>query len=374
MNHNYIVFDIENDSTKRYKRKAGNFLYDQIVAYAWKTRDMGVPNASYIYEFGHESPGLFKPEHLIVGHNIKHDLLFVWEHTKVFKIWDTALVEYYLTEFQHKYPALRDIATNSYKCPIREKLMEKYWVEGKLTSEIPKELVLEDVINDVKDTEQVFLSQYKRCEELGILPLIEILNDNLLALIEIEYNGFKIDKELLVKNATDIEQELTNKEIQFQSSAKQYCTWEFNLNSNDDLSLLFYGGIKTLNKKKKSEFTLKVQGLKILPLEKCAKEGFYKTNENILQQLLVSDIIDTNVCEKAKEIINLLLEIRGLSKQLKTYYVGFKELIYDADSCVHSNFNCTATNTGRLSCDNPNLQNIPRKGTNKIKQHFITRY
>lgn len=62
----------------------------------------------------------------------------------------------------------------------------------------------------------------------------------------------------------------------------------------------------------------------------------------------------------AGQIAKFILELRELQKEISTYYKGFEELIYDHDNCIHGNLNHVSTDTGRLSSNKPNLQNLPR--------------
>lgn len=229
MNLNYLVVDIENDVSKESKalgRKAGTPLNnDPIVA-------IGLKNNKEVWT-QYIFPNVLKEfkidEDIIVGHNLAHDLQWFWhlEDLQDFfkrggRIWDTSLVEYILTGQEHKYPALRDIAVNKYHCKEREKLMEKYWDDGLVTSQIPMNLVLEDVKNDVLDTESIFLQQYKKAEELNLLPLIELQSDALLATIEMTMNGMFIHPEILRHNKAELEIELIEKEKQLLDIVKQY--------------------------------------------------------------------------------------------------------------------------------------------------------
>jgi DNA polymerase I-like protein with 3'-5' exonuclease and polymerase domains len=168
---------------------------------------------------------------------------------------------------------------------------------------------------------------------------------------------------------------------------------EFNMNSNDHMSVLLYSGqlqvdvqepvldknglpqvIKTGQKigqmkTKKSKKDIYIQGLNLIPRPdtECAKKGFYKTNETILSELL------EDAPEDAKKVIGLILEIRGLEKQIGTYYEGLEELIYP-DECVHAQFNHCATDTARLSSNKPNLQNQPSNKVSRAKEHFVSRF
>lgn len=265
---NYLIIDLEVNTLKMHGRQA-NYFYNDIVAIGMKTKDELY--AQYIY------PEKLKVLDLdgidvIVGHNISFDLMFLWglDSLQSFfkrggKVFCTQLAEYILTGQQAQYAALRDIAVNKYGCKEREKVMEVYWgntgnwfSEGKIlvgmeeefqywlsrnedrgfrdnwrareyyensrsikwittprqTSDIPKELVLQDVKADVLDTEQVFLKQYEDCRQRGLLPLIELQNDALLATTEMSYNGMKIDLDILHRNKLELQQKLETKKAE----------------------------------------------------------------------------------------------------------------------------------------------------------------
>lgn len=217
----YICLDIENDNNPetRYGRKAGNFLFDKIVAVGWK--DKHLVQSLYTNEVPRQ---FYKGYDLIIGHNLIHDLLFLWKDSWLQdwlkaggRIHDTMYAEYLLSGQQLTYKdlGLRKLAVEKYGCKEREKKMEKYWDEGKLTSEIPKELVLEDVSNDVLDTEQIYLKQIEALEEAGMTNLFEGIMDFELATIEMTYNGMFINKEIFEKNKAALKQELLNREIEF---------------------------------------------------------------------------------------------------------------------------------------------------------------
>lgn len=83
-----------------------------------------------------------------------------------------------------------------------------------------------------------------------------------------------------------------------------------------------------------------------LPAGKKTKKG-YSTSAEILEKI-----------KDKHEIVPLILEYRNLTKLESTYVSGMKSLI-SSDSKIHAHFQQTITQTGRLSCTEPNLQNIP---------------
>lgn len=267
--NSYLVFDIENNSStisKKYGKKAGTpLLGDELVAYGLKSSAFLEVYGFYVY------PNVIKEfnidEDVLVGHNISHDLQWFWHLGSLqdfFKrggrVWDTQLAHYILSGQTEKYPALRDIAVRCYGCPERQKLMEEYWedtthildwstkkilynfpritnnievaqysdihypktsieiIHGNIqTSDISKELVLEDVKNDVLDTEQIYLQQLVIAEKQGQTRLIELMNDALLATFECSWNGMKIDLDTLQKNKLELEQKLAKKKAELES-------------------------------------------------------------------------------------------------------------------------------------------------------------
>lgn len=250
MEVSYLILDIENNSSNRYGKKAGNPFYDEIVAIGMKN-NLEI-HAEYIYP--NKPTILTIDEELLVGHNLSHDLGFLWHLDSIqefFKnggrIWDTQLAEYILTGQQHKYAALRDLAVNKYGCPDRVKHIErllfnkdatleimksefeqataeregfiagsireeiKHVLSYKQVSDLPRAAVLEDVKNDVLDTEQVFLKQYQLVIEKQLHDLIALQMDALCATIEMSYNGMKIDRKVLNRNKLKLENELVQK-------------------------------------------------------------------------------------------------------------------------------------------------------------------
>jgi DNA polymerase-1 len=84
-----------------------------------------------------------------------------------------------------------------------------------------------------------------------------------------------------------------------------------------------------------------------LPHGKKLKSGGYSTNADVLETLA-----------ERSPVVKAVLEYRGLSKLNSTYALGLLSAVSE-DGRVHSTFNQTETRTGRLSSENPNLQNIP---------------
>jgi len=230
---NFIILDIETNTDSRYNRTA-NFLYNDIVAYSIKDsqrQETHYTDSSLRSEYIEDLVTELCRHDLIVAHNAKFEMLYLWEYDKIQdwlrkggKIYCTQLAEYYLSNYQTQFAALRELATTKYGCPVREKKMEEYWKQGIDTSDIPEDLVLEDVKNDVLDTYKIYIEQQKETDIRGkeFRRTIEIQNDLLLSTIEMEYNGFKVNKNTLVRNKTELQAELAQHEQDLKGLIERY--------------------------------------------------------------------------------------------------------------------------------------------------------
>src|ERR1044071_7398062 len=154
-----------------------------------------------------------------------------------------------------------------------------------------------------------------------------------------EFNGFRIDQNLLIQNKNLLEQQLS--QIQQKLNETIEVIWPpcipFNSASNDDLSILFFGGNKYISKKEEIgtfktglkigqikyrniETAQSIKGLNITPLKEwyTKKQGVYSTSEAVLKQI-------------NHPVAKYILTIRELSKQINTYYTATEEFIYDWD-------------------------------------------
>ncbi|WP_031496061.1 DNA polymerase I [Bryobacter aggregatus] len=150
-------------------------------------------------------------------------------------------------------------------------------------------------------------------------PLIPVLR-------KMEKTGIRIDKEVLGQMSVDFEaqlQELTN-------SIYQLSGRPFNINSPQQLGIVLF-----------EELRLPTPG-------KTAKTKSYSTAADVLETLA-----------EDHEIARKVLEYRQLSKLKGTYIDALPALIHEGSGRLHTTFNQTGAATGRLSSNDPNLQNIP---------------
>lgn len=151
------------------------------------------------------------------------------------------------------------------------------------------------------------------------MPMVEVL-------AEMEFVGIKLEPKVLKKLAGDLEKRL----IALIEKIYELSGCQFNINSPKQLREILFEKLK-------------------LPVVKRTKTG-PSTDEEVLRALA-----------SQHSLAALLLEYRQITK-LKTTYVDALPLLMDPATCtIHTSFNQTATETGRLSSSNPNLQNIPIK-------------
>lgn len=149
------------------------------------------------------------------------------------------------------------------------------------------------------------------------LPLIEVMAG-------MEREGFKVDRQTLF----NFGEELTEKINETSSRIYEYAGKEFNINSPMQLGEILFEDLG-------------------LPAGKKTKRG-YSTSADILERI-----------KDKHPIVPAILEYRTFSKLKSTYVDGMIPLINIEDDKVHAHFNQTVTTTGRISCTEPNLQNIP---------------
>jgi DNA polymerase-1 len=166
------------------------------------------------------------------------------------------------------------------------------------------------------------------------LPLIYVLKDMELAGIKLDTAALRLMSNQMARRLGQLEQEI-----------HQVAGIEFNINSTQQLSDVLFG-----------KLGLPTQGLK------KTKSGHYSTAANVLESL-----------RGQHEIMELILEQRTLAKLKNTYVDALPALVNPHSGRVHTNYNQIGVSTGRLSSNNPNLQNIPIRTTQgrEIRRAFI---
>jgi DNA polymerase-1 len=219
---------------------------------------------------------------------------------------DTMIAAYLLNPSKAQY-TLADISFEYLDSPVGEMI-----TDGKRAIDliIQLEPKLEAALR-----EKSLLKLFSELE----MPLVEVL-------AEMELSGIKLDLKVLEKLSHDIEKRL----IKLIDGIYDLSGTQFNINSPKQLREILFEKLK-------------------LPVSKRSKTG-PSTDEEVLRHL----------ADKHK-LPALLLEYRQLTKIKNTYVDTLPGLIDERTGRIHTSFNQTGTETGRLSSSNPNLQNIPVK-------------
>lgn len=190
-------------------------------------------------------------------------------------------------------------------------------------------LTLYKILND-RIQDSTLLNFYNMLEK----PLIEVLAD-------IEFEGIKID----IKELNNLSQYFQNKLTAIEKDIYAITKENFNINSPKQLGEILFEKLE-------------------LPYGKKNKFHNYSTDIDILEAL----------SEKGYEIADKILEYRHFSK-LKTTYSDTLPQLIDKNHRIHTSFSNTYVITGRLSSNNPNLQNIPIKSEEgvQIRKAFIAK-
>lgn len=321
---------------------------------------------------------------LLVGQNIKFDLLWMMKTYPDFRdllpyicIWDTQLAEYLLTGQDHKMASLNELATK-YGGTLKDDRIAEFWKAGVDTSDIPFPMLEEYQKYDVINTELVFLGQVEQIIKEGLLNLTMTQMDALVATTEMEFNGMKFDKELALKLAKPLQEEVAQIKHSVEEVMKIVGIPEdtINVGSNQQISALLFGGTVKYREKdyiynadgsiatykggarkgepktKFYERTKEVEGI-CSPISPKGKNGSYPVGEDALKEVKARNKGDDVV----SQLVGDILKFRQLEKDINTYYIGYAAQVFP-DGCLHGNYNHTKTGTGRLSSSSPNLQNI----------------
>jgi len=363
--HNYHL--VENE--KQAKELAGKL--DKLKSFCFDTETTGLdPNdselvgMSFSYEPGEAwyvalsenyndttritrifKPVLENPKINKIGQNIKFDIsILKWYDIDVRgEIFDTMIAHYLLQpDLRHNMDYLAETYLNYSPLPI-ENLIGKKGKNQLSMRDVDLKLIKEYAAEDADITlqlKELFEPELKKSGTKKLFDEIEMPLVPVLASMEAE--GVKLDIIALNEYSTELEKYIGETEKNIFKMAGE----EFNIASPKQLGDILFEKLKIDEKPKKT------------------KTGQYSTSEDILVRL-----------SNKHEIINEILEYRSLTKLKSTYVDVLPTLVNKRDGRIHTSYNQAVAATGRLSSNNPNLQNIPirtEKGR-EIRKAFIPR-
>tara|TARA_R110002051_G_scaffold75708_1_gene137621 strand:- start:412 stop:3249 length:2838 start_codon:yes stop_codon:yes gene_type:complete len=280
-----------------------------------------------------------------IGQNLKYDIKVLNKYGVIIKgkCFDTMLAHYLINpDMRHNMDVLAETYLNYTPVSITE-LIGKKGKNQLNMRDVPIEEQTEYAAEDADITYQLaqhFKPELAEAKTEDLFTTIEIPLLHVLADMELE--GIKLDKEFLNSLSEDLENDIKNLEIKIYEEAGE----EFNIASPKQLGDILFDKLKLVAKPKKT------------------KTGQYSTAEDVLSYL-----------SKDHEIIKNVLEYRGLSKLKSTYVDALPSQVEESTGRVHTDYMQTVAATGRLSSNNPNLQNIPIRTERgrQVRKAFVPR-
>ena len=266
---------------------------------------------------------------LKIGQNIKFDALMLRQYGIVLKgpLFDT-MVAHHLVQpgLRHNMDYLAEVYLKYKPLPIESLIGGKGKNQGNMR-DVPLDLVKEYACEDADITYQLMhkLKAELESEELTNffreveMPLTEVL-------IDMEAEGVSLNVDDLEESGKELEIRLMELEDEIIEMAGK----SFNINSPRQVGEILFDVLKIDARAGKT------------------KSGQYTTNEEVLQKL-----------KDKHPIVSKILEQRGLRKLLSTYIEALPKLVDSRTGRIHTTYNQALVVTGRLSSNNPNLQNIP---------------
>ncbi len=282
------------------------------------------------------------------GQNLKYDIsVLKWYGIEVKgKFFDTMLAHYLLEPDQrHNMDTLAENYLNYKTVPISSLIGKKGKNQANMRDiqRLFPEKVSEYACEDADITLQLREVFEPRLEETKTrklfdeieCPLIDVLSD-------MEASGIMLDVDTLRTYSHALQGELAQVEERIFEQAGR----RFNISSPKQLGEVLFDELKITEKAKKT------------------KTGQYSTGEEILQKLV-----------NKHPIIEDILDYRSLTKLKSTYVDALPSMISPRDKRIHTSYNQAVASTGRLSSNNPNLQNIPIRTDRgrEIRKAFIPR-
>jgi DNA polymerase I len=264
-----------------------------------------------------------------IGQNLKYDIKVLAKYNIDIKgkLFDTMIAHYLINpDMRHNMDVLAETYLNYTPISITE-LLGKKGKNQLSMREVAIEKQTEYAVEDADITLQLathFLGELTEANTNKLFDELEIPLVKVLASMELE--GINLDKDFLLSLAEDLDTDIKALETKIYAKAGE----EFNIASPKQLGIILFEKLKLVDKPKKT------------------KTGQYATSEDILSYLA-----------KDHKIIQNILDYRGLAKLKSTYVDALPLQVEHSTGRVHTDYMQTVAATGRLSSNNPNLQNIP---------------
>ena len=280
-----------------------------------------------------------------IGQNLKYDLKVLANYGIEVRgaFFDTMIAHYLLNpDMRHNMDLLSETYLGYTPIAIETLIGKKG--KGQLSMravspELQKEYAVEDT--DVTlQLKQVFLPLLEKDQMTKLFNEVEAPLVKVLA--QMEYEGIRVDTHFL----GELSQEITADLLRLETAILAHAGQSFNLSSPKQLGEILFEKLKLSSKPKKT------------------KTGQYATSEEVL-----SELVDKH------PIITDILQYRALQKLQSTYIEALPREVNPHTGRIHTTFMQAVTATGRLSSNQPNLQNIPIRTPqgSQIRKAFVPR-
>jgi DNA polymerase I len=283
------------------------------------------------------------PATLKIGQNMKYDIQVLANYGIDVKgpLFDTMIAHYLLEpDMRHNMNLLSESYLGYSPVHIESLIGEKGNNQKNMRS-VPVDKLIDYAVEDADVTYQLKEVFGPRIRKEGLGDLSENIEMPLISVLAtMERNGVKLDLDDLKAITINLREDI----ISLEKEIYELAGTEFNISSPKQL-----GDILFIR-------------LKLDENARVSKTKQFITNEEILQRLA-----------SKHPIIDKVLEYRGLKKLLSTYVEALPLLVDKKSGRIHTSFNQAVASTGRLSSNNPNLQNIPVRDARgrEIRKAFV---
>jgi len=276
---------------------------NRIVSAHWREltdRDIGPPTNRVYHHVEKPAPdspedlrSLLEATDLLIAHNAKYDVLYLREAGFPIppNVYCTMIGEYILARGQRTELSLEAVAEKRNVTRKKSDLIDTYFKKGIGFEAMPLDTVIEYAEADVLSCAEIYLSQqaeYSDARNRGLQPVVDLMNEMLLFLVEIESNGIRIDREALGAVEKDYVAEKAQIEKTLEEIIKNVMgDTPINLQSGADMSKVIYSREVTDKAKHKETFNigLDVRG-KPLPRPKMSPSAFVKAVRDTTKKVM----------------------------------------------------------------------------------------
>lgn len=278
-----------------------------------------------------------------IGQNLKFDIQVLGNYGVEVKgqLFDTMIAHYLLEpDMRHNMDYLAETYLDYKPVPIESLIGEKGRNQKSMRAVAAYKLT-EYAVEDADITYQLKQLFYDRIKEENLFSLASEIEMPLIPVLAgMERRGVKLNVDALKDYAVTLRRQIAG----LQREIYELAGMEFNIGSPKQLGDVLFLKLRLDDKARKT------------------KTKQFVTNEEVLQRLA-----------DKHPVVNKVLEYRGLKKLLSTYVDSLPELISDRTGRIHTSYNQAIAATGRLSSNNPNLQNIPIRDESgrEIRKAFV---